>query len=71
MQDREAGNRVSLISNAILFLLRGCAVISKAICLNHQTEGGPVEVDSVSVQPYLRLRRWKIGLADQAKKTTL
>jgi hypothetical protein len=50
---------MSLISETIPCLLLGCAVVSKAVRLDHETQIRPDEVDPESIDVVLRLGAWE------------
>jgi hypothetical protein len=62
---------VRLIPQAILCLLRRGPVISEAVCLDHETQGAPVEIHSEAVHHPARLRNGKTPGTDESKERPL
>lgn len=62
---------MGLVADPVLLLLRGRAVMAKAIRLDHEPEIGPVEADLESVHPLPRSRRLQPGPAHEPQESPL
>ena len=67
----EAESRVGLIAAAVTRLLRGSAVVSNSIRLDHQPKLRPVEIDEEAIEAVTRQWQWQVRVPDQTKETTL
>ena len=70
-QRRQAGGRVSLVSEAVASLLHGRAVIAEAVRLDHEAEFRPEEIDPVAIDALLRERRRQAGRARDREERAL
>jgi hypothetical protein len=70
-QRRQPCLRVRLIATVIRRLLARSAVMNPAVCLDDQTQVGPVEVDPIAAHPCLRFRQRQAGVSHNAEELAL
>lgn len=70
-QRRKPGRGVCLVANPITGLLGGSSVIAKPVCLHHQAELRPEEIDTEAVDVRLGEGRRESSPGDEAQKPPL